>query len=69
MQEPPVSVPGGSFDPSAALDALLGEFGLSSGDAGGAVEFAGADPILPSRLRLGAAIGIPISSRSPLGPA
>ena len=48
------------FDPSGALDALLGDLGLCSADAGGAVTFAGADPILSSRLRLGAAIGIPI---------
>lgn len=44
----------------AALDALLDELGLSVADTGGSVTFAGADPILPSRLRLAAAIGIPI---------
>jgi crotonobetainyl-CoA:carnitine CoA-transferase CaiB-like acyl-CoA transferase len=48
-----------TFTPSAALDALLAEIRLRSADTGGSVTFTGADPILPSRLRLGAAIGIP----------
>lgn len=43
-----------------ALDALLADVGLSSADAGGSVTFAGADPIFPSRLCLGAAIGVPV---------
>ena len=49
-----------TFSPSLALDALLADVGLSSADAGGSVTFAGVDPIFPSRLRLGAAIGIPV---------
>ena len=49
-----------AFDPLAALDALLADVGLSSADAGGQVTFAGQDPIVPARHRLGAAIGLPI---------
>jgi hypothetical protein len=48
------------FDPAAALERLLAEVGLCSADAGGSVTFAGADPIFESRLRLAAAIGIPV---------
>lgn len=55
-----MSVTAQTFSPSVALDALLADVGLSSADAGGSVTFAGADPIFPSRLRLGAAIGIPV---------
>ncbi|MEU9450548.1 CoA transferase [Streptomyces sp. NPDC048277] len=49
-----------SFSPVAALDALLSEVGLSAADAGGRVTFAGQDPIVAARHRLGAAIGIPV---------
>jgi crotonobetainyl-CoA:carnitine CoA-transferase CaiB-like acyl-CoA transferase len=49
-----------ALDPVAALDNLLAEVGLSSADAGGAVTFAGSDPIVPARHRLGASIGIPM---------
>jgi hypothetical protein len=49
-----------AFDPTMALDSLLASIGLTSADAGGSVTFAGADPIFDSRLRLGAAIGIPV---------
>jgi crotonobetainyl-CoA:carnitine CoA-transferase CaiB-like acyl-CoA transferase len=49
-----------TFDPIAALNDLLTEVGLSTGDAGGRVTLAGQDPIIPARHRLGAAIGIPI---------
>lgn len=48
------------FDVLAALDDLLSEVGLSSAAAGGAVSFAGQDPIVPSRHRLGACIGVPL---------
>ncbi len=50
----------GDFDPGTHLEALLGEVGLTSADAGGAVTFSGRDPILPSPHRLGAAFGIPV---------
>lgn len=52
------------FDPSAALKQLLAEVGLSTADAGGRVTFAGQDPIIPARHRLGAAIGIPIMANA-----
>jgi len=49
-----------TFDPVATLDGLLADVGLSSTDAGSSVTFAGQDPIIPARHRLGACIGIPI---------
>jgi crotonobetainyl-CoA:carnitine CoA-transferase CaiB-like acyl-CoA transferase len=49
-----------TFDPLAALDAVLSPVGLSRAATGGIVSFAGQDPILPSRHRLGAVIGIPV---------
>ena len=48
------------FDPLEALEGLLAPTGLSAADAGGEVEICGQDPILESRLRLGAGIGVPI---------
>jgi crotonobetainyl-CoA:carnitine CoA-transferase CaiB-like acyl-CoA transferase len=49
-----------AFDPIEHLDRVLADVGLSTVDCGGEVTFAGSDPILPSRLRLGCCIGIPI---------
>jgi crotonobetainyl-CoA:carnitine CoA-transferase CaiB-like acyl-CoA transferase len=49
-----------AFDPTIALDGLLAEVGLSTADAGGQVTFAGQDPFIAARHRLGAAIGIPM---------
>ncbi|MHA6758158.1 CoA transferase [Streptacidiphilus sp. PAMC 29251] len=51
---------GDEFDPAAALDRLLADTGLTAADAGGTVTFAGRDPIVPGRHRLGACIGIPV---------
>lgn len=48
------------FDPLPVLEDLLSEIGLETAEAGGSVTFSGADPILESRLRLAAGIGIPI---------
>jgi crotonobetainyl-CoA:carnitine CoA-transferase CaiB-like acyl-CoA transferase len=45
---------------SLALDALLAELGIDRGDAGGDVTLLGEDPILPSRLCLAAAFGVPV---------
>jgi crotonobetainyl-CoA:carnitine CoA-transferase CaiB-like acyl-CoA transferase len=59
MTHPP-TITATTLDPVAALNSLLGEVGLSSADAGGKVTFAGQDPIVPSRHRLGACIGIPL---------
>lgn len=49
-----------TLDPVAALEVLLGDVGLSTTDAGGTIMFAGTDPIVAARHRLGASIAIPI---------
>lgn len=49
-----------AFAPSTALDELLAPIGLACDDGVGRVSFLGEDPIVPSRLRLGAAIAVPI---------
>ena len=49
-----------AFDPTVALDGLLADVGLSVADAGGRVTFAGQDPIIAARHRLGGAIAIPM---------
>ncbi|BBZ45419.1 CoA transferase [Mycobacterium parmense] len=49
-----------AFDPTDALEHLLADIGLSVADAGGRVTFAGQDPMIAARHRLGAAIGIPM---------
>jgi crotonobetainyl-CoA:carnitine CoA-transferase CaiB-like acyl-CoA transferase len=48
------------FNPGEHLDRLLADVGLSAASTGGEVTFTGCDPIVASRLRLGACIGIPI---------
>lgn len=50
----------GDFDPVNAVDELLSEVDLTRAGAGGSVSFAGEDPILPSRHRLAACIGVPL---------
>ncbi|MCP2259832.1 CoA-transferase family III [Streptoalloteichus tenebrarius] len=52
------------FDVHAALDEVLGGVGLSASDAGGAVTFRGADPVVPSTLRLGAVPAIGLTAKS-----
>ncbi|HEY3477682.1 MAG TPA: CoA transferase [Streptomyces sp.] len=52
------------FDIHAALDEVLADVGLSEKDAGGRVEFTGADPIVPSAVRLGAAPAIGLVAKS-----
>lgn len=47
-----------AFDPHAELAALLGGMGMAPGDAGGTITFQGADPIVPSTLRLGGAAAL-----------
>jgi hypothetical protein len=49
-----------TFHPTVALGGLLTDVGLSVADAGGQVTFAGQDPMIAARHRLGAAIGIPM---------
>src|ERR1700678_3980226 len=49
-----------AFDPLEALDDLLADVGLSRAETGGSISFAGQDPIVASRHRLGACIGVPL---------
>ena len=49
-----------SFDIDARFGDFCGVLGLDRSEAGGKITFVGADPILPSRHRLGACISIPI---------
>ncbi|HEY2700364.1 MAG TPA: CoA transferase [Pseudonocardiaceae bacterium] len=53
-----------AFDPHAELADLLAGAGLSPADAGGTIAFAGADPVVPSTLRLGGAAGIALVAKS-----
>ncbi|MFC5724234.1 CoA transferase [Streptomyces gamaensis] len=52
------------FDIHAALDDVLGGVGLSAQDAGGTVTFTGADPVVPSALRLAAAPALGLTAKS-----
>jgi len=52
------------FDVPAALAELLGGVGLSPADSGGRIEFLGADPVVPSTLRLGAASSLALAAKS-----
>lgn len=52
------------FDLPRALDDLLAEIGLAPADAGGAISHVGADPVLRSPLRLGAAATIGLLAKS-----
>ncbi|TCP53598.1 CoA transferase family III [Tamaricihabitans halophyticus] len=54
----------GGFDPRAELEEVLAGIGLSGSDTGGSITFRGADPIVPSTLRLGAAAGIAMVAKS-----
>ena len=49
-----------NLDPLRALEDLLRPVGLSAADVGGRVSFAGKDPVVADRIRLGAAIGVPM---------
>ena len=42
-----------AFDPHAELGDVLAGIGMSSTDTGGTITFRGADPVVPSTLRLG----------------
>jgi crotonobetainyl-CoA:carnitine CoA-transferase CaiB-like acyl-CoA transferase len=53
-----------SFDLPVALEEVLGAVGLSIADAGGPVSHAGADPVLKSPLRIGAAATIALLAKS-----
>ncbi len=52
------------FDVHAALAGVLAGIGESPADAGGEIVFRGADPIVPSTLRLGAAAAIGLAAKS-----
>ena len=60
MTSTPTHAPQEQFDPMVVLHGMLDGVGLASDGHGGSVSFLGADPIFESRLRLAAAIGIPI---------
>src|SRR5882757_7021471 len=53
-----------AFDPHAELAALLADLGMSPGDTGGEITFRGADPVVPSTLRLGGAASIALAAKS-----
>ncbi|HJP78498.1 MAG TPA: CoA transferase [Pseudonocardiaceae bacterium] len=53
-----------AFDPHVELADLLGGVGLSPADAGGEIAFEGADPVVPSTLRLGGAAGMALVAKS-----
>ncbi len=53
-----------AFDLHAALDGVLGGLGLSAADCGGTITFEGADPVVPSALRLGGAAALALVAKS-----
>jgi CoA-transferase family III len=53
-----------AFDPHSALDELLGPLGLTAADTGGGITFVGADPVVPSPLRLGGAAALALVAKS-----
>ncbi|WP_058047770.1 CoA transferase [Streptomyces roseifaciens] len=53
-----------AFDVHAALEDVLAGVGMTAADTGGAITFEGADPVVPSTLRLGAAAGIALVAKS-----
>ncbi len=55
-----MTAPSDPFDPLHALDDLLAAVDLSPARRPASVSFEGQDPVLPSRLRLGACIGVPL---------
>jgi crotonobetainyl-CoA:carnitine CoA-transferase CaiB-like acyl-CoA transferase len=52
------------FDPYAALAEVLAGIGMSLADTGGQIQFAGADPVVPSTLRLGGASAVALAAKS-----
>ncbi|WP_258081078.1 CoA transferase [Nocardia nova] len=52
------------FDPHAEFGEVLAGIGMDPTDTGGSIEFIGADPIVPSALRLGAAGAIGLAAKS-----
>jgi crotonobetainyl-CoA:carnitine CoA-transferase CaiB-like acyl-CoA transferase len=52
------------YDPHAELAEVLAGIGMSPADTGGEIAFLGADPVVPSTLRLGAASAIALVAKS-----
>ncbi|MFF4897875.1 CoA transferase [Streptomyces sp. NPDC001068] len=52
------------FDPHLHLGELLAGVGLAEADAGGSVDFIGADPVLPGTLRLAGGTAIALAAKS-----
>ncbi|MFW0785863.1 CoA transferase [Gordonia sp. CPCC 206044] len=52
------------FDPATELADVLAGIGMVPADTGGAVTFRGADPVVPSTLRLGGAAAIALAAKS-----
>ncbi|WP_435581411.1 CoA transferase [Amycolatopsis thermoflava] len=52
------------FDPHAELTEVLAGIGMSPADTGGAITFRGADPVVPSTLRLGGSAAIALAAKS-----
>ncbi|WP_280406785.1 hypothetical protein [Nocardia carnea] len=53
-----------TFDPHGALGELLAGFGMTAAETGGTITFHGADPVVPSTLRLGGAAAITLAAYS-----
>lgn len=53
-----------AFDVHAELNAVLEDLGTDRTETGGRIDFVGADPVVPSTLRLGAAAGISLVAKS-----
>jgi hypothetical protein len=52
------------FDPKIALTGVLSDVGMDISETGSSLEFVGADPVVPSRLRLGAGAAIALAAKS-----
>ncbi|WP_432825767.1 hypothetical protein [Dactylosporangium sp. CA-092794] len=53
-----------AYDIESALDEVLAGVGLRRADSGGRIEFVGADPVVPSPLRLAGAASIALVAKS-----
>ncbi|KXO94047.1 CoA transferase [Tsukamurella pseudospumae] len=52
------------YDLNAALDEVLAALGMTAADIGGEIRFRGADPVVPSTLRLAGATSIALAAKS-----
>ncbi|MGW4365592.1 CoA transferase [Nocardia takedensis] len=53
-----------AFDPHRELEQVLAGIGQTADDAGGRITFLGADPVVPSTLRLGGASALALAAKS-----